>query len=91
MSVDNSWQGAAKWQNPRSPAENRSVYDSKRASTGGAACGQSQSQPFCDGSHQGTAFTPLKIVVEAAKDVSLCACKRTGTSPYCDGAHKKLA
>ncbi|MCI0817523.1 MAG: CDGSH iron-sulfur domain-containing protein, partial [Chloroflexi bacterium] len=23
-------------------------------------CGRSSSQPFCDGSHRGTSFTPLK-------------------------------
>ena len=35
MSADNSWQGAAKWQNPRSQVGNRSGCGSKRASTGG--------------------------------------------------------
>ncbi|HEX9524696.1 MAG TPA: CDGSH iron-sulfur domain-containing protein, partial [Reyranella sp.] len=24
------------------------------------ACGQSRNQPFCDGSHKGGAFTPIK-------------------------------
>lgn len=53
-------------------------------------CGGSTSQPFCDGSHQGTAFQPLPMVVEEKKRVALCQCKRTGDEPYCDGAHKKL-
>jgi CDGSH iron-sulfur domain-containing protein 3 len=54
------------------------------------ACGESQSQPLCDGSHQGTPFTPLKFVIDEPKTVSLCACKRTATSPYCDGTHRSL-
>jgi CDGSH iron-sulfur domain-containing protein 3 len=54
------------------------------------ACGESESQPLCDGSHQGTSFTPLKIVVDEPKQVSLCACKRTHTAPYCDGTHRGL-
>jgi len=54
------------------------------------SCGESRSQPFCDGSHKGSTFTPLKIVTEEPKEAFLCACKRTGNAPYCDGSHKGL-
>ena len=54
------------------------------------ACGESKSQPFCDGSHKGSAFTPLKIVNNESKEAFLCACKQTGKAPYCDGTHKNL-
>lgn len=27
------------------------------------ACGQSSNQPFCDGSHKGTDFTPIEIEI----------------------------
>ncbi len=54
------------------------------------ACGRSQSQPFCDGSHKGTGFTPVQFAVGEKKKLWLCGCKRTGTPPYCDGTHKSL-
>jgi CDGSH-type Zn-finger protein len=53
-------------------------------------CGLSQKQPFCDGSHQGTSFTPLEFTLAASKKVALCQCKQTANEPYCDGTHKKL-
>lgn len=52
------------------------------------SCGQSANQPFCDGSHKGTAFTPVKLVAEETKTVWLCGCKKTANSPFCDGSHK---
>ena len=54
------------------------------------ACGQSSNQPYCDGSHKGTGFTPVSFTVEAKKRVALCNCKRTANGPFCDGAHKNL-
>jgi CDGSH-type Zn-finger protein len=54
------------------------------------SCGQSQTQPFCNGSHQGTEFTPLAFEVVDKKQVALCNCKHSSNSPYCDGSHSKL-
>lgn len=54
------------------------------------ACGQSRSQPFCDGSHKGTAFAPLKFTADADGDVFFCGCKRSANQPRCDGSHKAL-
>lgn len=53
-------------------------------------CGESKKQPFCDGSHQGTDFTPLAFEIAEKKKVALCNCKYTNNSPYCDGTHSKL-
>jgi CDGSH iron-sulfur domain-containing protein 3 len=55
------------------------------------SCGQSKNQPFCDGTHKGSEFTPVKFTLTEDKQVWLCGCKQTATKPFCDGAHKKLA
>ena len=55
-------------------------------------CGRSKSQPFCDGSHVGTSFTPKVIVSDTDNEEAyLCACKHTGNAPYCDGTHKQFS
>lgn len=54
------------------------------------ACGKSQKQPFCDGSHAGTDFNPVAYTAETSKTVFFCACKRTKSQPTCDGSHSKL-
>ncbi len=53
-------------------------------------CGRSANQPFCDGSHKTTDFTPVKLVLDEPEKVALCGCKRTNDSPYCDGTHNKI-
>ena len=53
-------------------------------------CGLSANQPFCDGSHKTTGFTPVKIELDDSRKVALCGCKRTNNSPYCDGTHSKI-
>lgn len=54
------------------------------------ACGRSNHQPFCDGSHQGSGFTPEKLVLTEKKKVWLCGCKHSHKRPHCDGTHKTL-
>jgi CDGSH iron-sulfur domain-containing protein 3 len=54
------------------------------------SCGRSENQPFCNGSHQGTAFVPLKLEIAETQRVALCNCKQSGNSPLCDGSHSKL-
>ena len=54
-------------------------------------CGKSKSQPFCDGSHVGTTFTPRVIVSDEDGDAFLCACKHTRNTPFCDGSHNQFS
>lgn len=54
------------------------------------SCGRSATQPFCDGSHQGTMFQPVKFLMEKKDRVYLCACKCAMTPPFCDGSHRGL-
>ena len=54
------------------------------------ACGRSDTQPFCDGSHKGSSFSPVKFEVTEKRSGWLCGCKHTQDAPFCDGNHKKL-
>ena len=54
------------------------------------SCGKSQNQPFCDGSHKGTSFKPIKFTWEKENgDGYLCGCKhaKPTNQPFCDGTH----
>jgi CDGSH iron-sulfur domain-containing protein 3 len=53
-------------------------------------CGSSKSQPFCDGSHAGTEFEPLRMELTEQTRMALCLCKHTRHEPRCDGAHSTL-
>jgi CDGSH iron-sulfur domain-containing protein 3 len=54
------------------------------------ACGRSASQPFCDGAHKGSEFSPLAYKPETDGTVYFCGCKHGKNGPLCDGSHKSL-
>ena len=66
------------------------VMDVEPGTYAWCACGKSNKQPYCDGSHKGTEFTPVIEKVDSAKKVAWCGCKNTGQTPFCDGSHAKL-
>ncbi|EGF80243.1 hypothetical protein BATDEDRAFT_25120 [Batrachochytrium dendrobatidis JAM81] len=60
-------------------------------------CGLSKTQPWCDNTHIGTGFKPLKWIAPGTKKdgkpqqiYSICACKYTTDPPYCDASHIHL-
>src|SRR3970040_1307783 len=55
------------------------------------ACGRSRNQPFCDGSHKGTAFQPVRWKADETEEKLFCACKHTAAQPFCDGTHNRLS
>lgn len=54
------------------------------------SCGKSKNQPFCDGSHAGTDFAPVKWTADETRKRAFCGCKATKNQPFCDGAHNEL-
>ena len=54
------------------------------------SCGKSQSQPFCDGSHKGSDFTPVEYKAEKDGTVYFCGCKHSKNGVLCDGSHSAL-
>ncbi len=54
------------------------------------ACGRSNNQPYCDGSHRVTEFRPRVVKIEEKKKVAWCGCKHSKTAPFCDGTHRQL-
>ena len=54
------------------------------------ACGGSKNQPFCDGTHKGSGFTPVEATIAEAKTIAWCGCKHSKNPPFCDGTHATL-
>lgn len=54
------------------------------------SCGRSTSQPFCDNSHKGTGFEPVRFLASENRSIFFCGCKESKVAPLCDGSHSFL-
>jgi CDGSH-type Zn-finger protein len=75
---------------PVIPQKSPYVQPAKAGTYWWCSCGRSTTQPFCDGSHKGSSFAPVKTVIDADKTVAWCGCKHSKTMPFCDGSHCAL-
>ena len=75
---------------PISPQNQPYVIEEEPGSKAWCACGRSQNQPYCDGSHSVTSIRPIVVNIEEKKQVAWCGCKKSGNRPFCDGTHSKL-
>jgi len=66
------------------------VIDEKAGIKYWCTCGESNNQPYCDGSHKGTEFVPKEVEIIKSKKVAWCGCKQSNNGAFCDGAHTKL-
>ena len=52
------------------------------------ACGLSQKQPFCDGTHKKEEkFKSVKFLAMESEELYFCGCKMSDRPPFCDGTH----
>ena len=75
---------------PQVPHKSPAVLELEPGTYWWCRCGRSEDQPFCDGSHAGTDFSPVKFEVEEKRRMALCRCKHTEHQPRCDGTHASL-
>lgn len=66
------------------------VLEVKAGTHAWCACGMSSKQPYCDGSHQGTEYSPRIEQISEDKTVAWCGCKHSSKGAFCDGSHLKL-
>ena len=75
---------------PKVAAKTPAVLELEPGTYWWCACGRSTNQPWCNGAHEGTPFSPVELHIEETRKVALCRCKQTASPPYCDGAHRDL-
>ena len=66
------------------------VIEEKCGKKAFCTCGLSNKNPYCDGSHKGTRFSPEIIELTEDSKIAWCGCKYSKKGAFCDGSHKQL-
>jgi CDGSH iron-sulfur domain-containing protein 3 len=76
---------------PKSAKKGPYVMDMQPGKYSWCSCGRTQTEPFCDGSHErlNTGMAPVEVEIKYPKTIAWCGCRRTAKPPYCDGTHNK--
>jgi CDGSH-type Zn-finger protein len=74
---------------PLCPQARPYVIEEQPGKKAWCACGRSQRQPYCDGSHRVCSLRPVVVEIEKTRHVAWCGCKLTKTPPFCDGSHSR--
>lgn len=75
---------------PTIPQKSPYVLEVEPGKYAWCSCGNSANQPYCDGSHRGSEFTPIVTEITETQTVAWCGCKNTASPPFCDGTHAQL-
>ncbi|MHC5066831.1 MAG: CDGSH iron-sulfur domain-containing protein [Planctomycetota bacterium] len=75
---------------PCIPQRSPYVMDVEPGTYAWCACGKSEAQPYCDGSHSGSDMLPKVEKIDEARKVAWCGCKHSKNPPFCDGSHGQL-
>ena len=75
---------------PEVPQKSPYVIKCEPGTYAWCACGKSSKQPYCDGSHKGTEFSPVIEKITETRNIAWCGCKSSANAPFCDGSHSKM-
>ncbi len=75
---------------PKTVQKRPYVIEEKAGKKAFCSCGLSSKDPYCDGSHKDTGFSPEIVELKENKKVAWCGCKQSVNGAFCDGTHKTL-
>jgi len=67
------------------------IREEKKGTIAYCACGESEKDPYCDGSHarKNTGKQPKIVELKEDRKMAWCMCKKSEIMPSCNGSHAK--